>query len=41
MDITPDNADILLNEYFNDLVIRGIIDENRREEVLYAVKHTD
>lgn len=38
--IDINEADVKLNEYFNDLVSRGIIDSNRREEVLYAIRQT-
>lgn len=36
--VEPEYAEVLLNEYFDDLVIRGIINKDRREEVLYAVR---
>lgn len=36
----PDEADFMLQEYFDDLVSRGIVDPNRREEILYAIRQT-
>lgn len=38
--IPLDEADFLLHKYFDDLVARGIIASNRREEVLYAIRQT-
>ncbi len=36
----PDEADYILQEYFDDLVSRGIVVPNRREEILYAIRQT-
>jgi len=36
----PDEADYMLQEYFDNLVSRGIVDSKRREEILYAIIQT-